>query len=254
MAMRTRLLLAGLCLATLPACFQFEVQAQAGYAELSLDGDVGYLNGSTGTATQQTVDSAFGLGDDQGSPFARVELDTGVPVISVSAFIFEDEGNGQLNADFGDLVAGLPVSTEFELTNIKGAYAFEIPLGPVSISPGIAVDYFDLTINARDRIGGGASQDLEIAGPLPLAFLRAEVDLDVVRLVAEGGYMEADIDDVDGSLLDIEAMLLINPVSALELFVGYRHLEIEVDGIVDDDTVDTDITVSGLVLGGGLRF
>ncbi|MCA8975158.1 MAG: hypothetical protein KDC98_10570, partial [Planctomycetes bacterium] len=135
--MRIRLFAAGLCLATLPSCFQFEVAAQAGYANLALDGNLGYQNGTTGPAVDQDIESAFGLGDRQGTPFVRAEIDTGVPVISVSAFMFEDDGIGRLNADFGDISAGLPVQTEFELTSIKAAYTFDIPIVPgiASIQP-----------------------------------------------------------------------------------------------------------------------
>lgn len=258
--MLIRLLVAGLCLATLPSCFQFEVAAQAGYAELALDGDIGYLNGTSGLAVTQDISTAFGLGDDQGTPIVRAEIDTGVPVISVSAFIFEDEGQGVLTSDFGDIglptgVTSLAVNTDFELTSIKVAYTFDIPIVPgiASIQPGLAVNYFDLFIDARAQ-AGFAQQTVDLAGPLPLAYLRGEVDLGIVSMTAEAGYFEVDVDDVSGSLLDVEAQLAVHPTSLLELFVGYRLLDFEVDGEVDNDTIDTAFTLEGLMVGGGLRF
>ena len=251
--MHMRLLAAGALLATLPACFQLEVQAQAGYAQLALDGDIGYVNGANNVAVAQDVESAFGLGDDQGSPYVRGQVDFGVPVLSVSAFTFEDDGTGQLNADFGNVPAGLPVATDFEMLNAKTALAFEIGLGPVSISPGIAIDYFDLQIDVRDLIGI-ATEQLELNAPVPLGFLRGEVDLGIVSGVAEVGYMTVDVDDVEGSLLDAEARVSVHPTALLELFVGYRYLGLEIDGEVDGDTFDTDLEVSGLLIGGGLRF
>ncbi|MFK7738672.1 MAG: hypothetical protein AB8H80_00005 [Planctomycetota bacterium] len=248
--MASTLLLAG---GLTTSCTSFEVAAQAGYAQLSAEGDVGYRNGASGGAIAQDIESALGLGDDQGSPYFRGMMDFGVPQLSVSAFQFEDSGSGLLNAEFGDISGGVTVESQIEMTNIKGAYAFEIGLGPVSLSPGIAVDYFDLSMTVQDQFGA-ATQDVTLSGPVPLAFLRAEVDLGIVRAVAEAGYMEVELDDIEGSLLDVEAQLQVHPSDLLEFFVGYRMLNLQVDGEVDGDQIDTDLTIGGLLIGGGIRF
>jgi hypothetical protein len=239
-----------------PSCYQFKAQAQGGYALLAVDGDLGYVSGSTSASIRQDVESAFGLGDDQGSPYARVSIDTGVPVFTVSGFTFDDSGEGVLQANFGDsplLIAGAPVQSELQMTNIKGSYLFQIDLGPVAISPGIAVDYFDLDVQVRDLIGI-ANERVDLQAPVPLAMLRGEVDLGVVSAMAEVGYMRVDVDDVSGSLLDIEAMLMVHPTSMVDLFVGYRSLQLVADGEIDGDTFDTDLQIGGLMFGGGLRF
>lgn len=241
-------------LVALTACSTPEFAIQAGYAQLSLDGDVGYLDGSTTVATEQTLDSAFGLGDDQGSPYGRLELDTGVLHWSVSGFAFEDEGVGTLTADFGaNLTAGVDVHSSFDLTNAKAAMAFDIDMGPVSIAPGLAVDYIDLNMVAEDS-PGVYHEEVDLQAPIPMLFLRAELDFDWVALVAEGGYVAVDVEDVDAKMLDLEAQLVVRPWSALELFAGYRSIAIEAEGLIDDDSVDIDLTLSGFVLGCGLRF
>lgn len=255
--MHTRLLLpatAFAALATLPSCAVPELEAQAAYAQLSLDGQFGYSDPST-TSIRQDIPSAFGLGDAQGSPYGRVQLDTGVQVISVSGFDFQDSGDGVLQADFGNnLTASTAVHSDFKLRNAKGAYAFEIPIGPVSISPGIALDYIDLDIQLRDLIGI-ATERVQLNAPVPLAFVRGEVDLGIVSAVAEVGYLSVNnIDDVDGSLLDIEALLVVHPTGLLELLAGYRMIDLKVDGLVDNQTFDTDIQLGGFFVGGGLRF
>lgn len=239
----------------LPSCLLPSFEVQAGYAELSVDGDIGYRSGS-GAAIQQDTQSAFGLGDDQGSPYVRAQLDFGVPVLTVSGFTFEDEGRGRLEAQFGDnpaLQAGAPVQSAFEMNNAKASYTFDIGLGPVSISPGIGVDYFDLLINVQDAFGI-ATEQVDLTGPLPLLLLRAEVDLSIVSAFVEAGYVAADVDDVDGELFDIEAQLAFRPTPLIDLFVGYRHVQLAVDGQIDGDQFDTDITISGLMVGGGVRF
>ncbi|MFT4516226.1 MAG: hypothetical protein ACI89X_004070 [Planctomycetota bacterium] len=239
----------------LPACTIPTLEVQAGYAQLSLDGDIGYSNGAT-VAVEQDFESALGLGDTQGSPYGRAQIDFGVPVLTVSAFSFEDDGRGSLQADFGNIPViggGVPVQSQLEMMNAKMSYAFEIGIGPVSISPGIAIDYFDLQIDVTDAFSI-AREQVDVSGPLPLAFLRADVDLGIVSAFAEAGYMSADIDDVDGELLDIEAQLVLHPAPLVELFVGYRYVNIALDGIVDTDTIDMDLTISGLIFGGGIRF
>ena len=246
--------LAAVC--ALPSCYQFKAHAQAGYAQLAVDGDLGYVSGSTTASIRQDIQSAFGLGDDQGSPYGRVSIDTGVPVLTVSAFSFDESGTGVLQANFGDsplLTAGTPVQSELEMMNIKGSYLFQIDLGPVAISPGIAVDYFDLDVQVRDLIGI-ANESVELQAPVPLAMLRAEVDLSVVSAMVEVGYMRVDVDEISGSLLDLEAMLMVHPTSMIDLFAGYRMLALEADGEIDGDTFDTDIQIGGLIFGGGIRF
>ncbi|MBM4061160.1 MAG: hypothetical protein FJ265_08705 [Planctomycetes bacterium] len=233
--------------------------AQLGYAQLALDGDVGYstpaANGeATDLAIRQDIQSAFGLGEDQGTPYGRLQLDTGVLVWSVSGFMFEEEGRGTLAANFGEnLTAGTEVYTDFALNNAKAALAFEIGLGPVSISPGIAANFIDLSMAAEDSIGI-VREEVELAAPIPLGFLRAELDLGIVALVAEAGYMSVDVEDVEASMLDLEALLAVRPLDWLDLFVGYRSIAIEAEGLIDEDEVDLDLTLSGFVIGGGVRF
>lgn len=256
--MRTRSLSAALALSLLAACSVPTAQAHVGYALLSIDGDLGYVNGNTSAAVQQDVDSAFGLGDQRGSPYVRAQVDVGVPVFSVSAFQFSDSGNGNLTADFGDISPGAPnatvaVHSELDLLNVKGAYTFDIGIGPVSIQPGIAVDYFDLQIKVRDQFSI-ANEDVQLNAPIPLGFLRGELDLGELRAVAEVGYMGIDIEDVKASLLDLEAQIVWHPIYLLDLFVGYRSLNLQVDGQIDNDTFDTDLTISGFMVGGGLIF
>jgi len=251
--MRFPFLIVAAPLLVLPSCYQLEVTAQAAYAQLSLDGDIGYRNGAANANIQQDIESAFGLGDGQGVPYGRVMLDTGVPVLAVSGFQFDESGTGVLQADFGDVPAGIAVDTDFEMTNAKASLAFQIDLGLVALSPGLALDYFDLKVDVQD-VFGAFQESVELAGPVPMLFLRAEADLGVVAAVAEGGYMKIDVEDVTASLLDLEALVEVRPTALVNLFVGYRLLNLAADGVIDGDTFDTDITISGFFVGGGVRF
>lgn len=240
-------------LLALPSCYQFQVSAQAAYSQLALDGDIGYQSGSTNASISQDVQSAFGLGDDQGAPYARVMLDLGTPVLAVSGFTFDEQGTGVLQANFGDIPAGIGVQSDFAMKSAKASYAFQIDLGPVAIAPGIAVDYFDLDIDVND-VFGAFQEHVQLAGPVPMLFLRAEADIGIASAVVEGGYMEIDIKDVTASLLDLEAVVEVRPTALVHLLAGYRMLNLRADGLIDGDTFDTDFTLSGFFVGGGVRF
>jgi hypothetical protein len=255
--MRTTLLLAALAaVATLPSCFSFGATAHVGYAQLAVDGDIGYVSGSTTASVAQDVESAFGLGDDQGRPYARVAADLGVPVIAVSAFTFEESGTGVLQANFGDsgtLIAGTPVESNLEMFNAKGSLAFEIDFGPISVAPGVCANYFDLDMRVRDLIGI-ADERVELNAPVPMVFVRGQVDVAIVSGIVEVGYMAIDVDDVETKFLDVEVLAMVHPTAMLDLFVGYRMLDLDAEGEIDGDTFDADLQIGGFLIGGGVRF
>ena len=236
-----------------PACTQFEVTAQAGYALFEVDGDIGYTDDGS-TVIAQDVESAFGLGDDQGTPYGRLGVDMGVPELTVSGFLFEDEGQGTLAADFGDISGGVEVNSELSITNAKAAYTLQIPIGPLTIAPGLAANYFDIDVAVATVLQGAASVDVQAEAPLPMAFLRAELDLDWVGLVAEVGYISIDVDDVDATLLDLEGLIEFRPANWVNLFAGYRMIDLDVQGIDDNERYDVDLQLGGLLVGGGFRF
>lgn len=241
--------------ALLTSCYQFEIAAQVGYSQLSLDGDVGYVSGSSSVAVQQDIDSGFGLGDAQGSPYARASLDLGVPRLAVSGYLFSDEGRGTLTADFGNnLTEGQDVDSKFDLGMAKASLAFDIPIGPLTISPGLAVDFVDLNMEVKDTIGI-ATESVELVAPLPMLYARAELALGSwVNLVGEGGYVQVDVEDISAKIVDLEALVELNAVGPFNLFAGYRKFLLEGDGVVDGDNVDISIGISGFLIGGGIRF
>jgi len=243
--------LVGLALLALAACTQFEISAQAGYTELAVGGEIG-LESSGSPVVDQNLDSALGLGGDSGSPYARLQLDMGVPQLSVSGFSFDQQGRGTLVANFGNVLAGQQVDSELSLANLKAAYAFEIGMGPVSVAPGLAVDWFDLDMRVNAI---GASEQIQVTGPVPLLFLRGDVDLGVVGVVGEAGYLTLpEVDEVEASLWDLELMVEVRPTDMLHLFVGYRSILLEGRGTSDDEDYDLDLDISGFMIGGGIRF
>jgi hypothetical protein len=240
----------------LAGCYQFQITAQGGYTEMSVGGDLALAStpGGSGVTVDQSVEDALGLGEEQGSPYGRVQIDFGVPVLTVSAFTFQEDGRGRLNASFGNIAGGTDVFTDLAFDNFKASYAFDIDFGPIKVAPGIACDVFNLDVHVQD-VAGFATEDLEVLAPVPMGFLRVEADLGLVGLVAEGGFIKIPkVQDTEGQFLDLEALVEIRPTAFFHLFGGYRMMNLEADGIADDQRFATDLDIRGWVVGGGFRF
>jgi hypothetical protein len=253
----------------LQSCFSLpSVAVHAGFAGMALDGNVGFapassdregrstrsVDGGSAGSVKQGIDDALGLGDLQGTPYLRAEVDLGMPRLSISGLRFRDSGSGVLDQQFGsNLPAATPVSSDFDLTNIKAALTFDLGFGPVTLSPGIALSYLDLKVGAEDVLGV-FREELDLTAPVPLPMIRGEVDLSVASLIAEIGYIDIDYDSVRAKMLDLEVLLEIRPTRILNIFVGYRSLQIEAAGRIKDDQVDVNVGLSGFIVGGGLRF
>jgi hypothetical protein len=252
-----RLLLrtAGIALLGLASCAGAAISGQLGYMQSHMSGEIALApnvgGGNLGTIHEGIDD--LGLGDESGSPYARVQANLGVLSLSASGFFLHDEGTSQLNVNFGGITAGTTVESKLDFANIKTALVFPIGLGPVHIAPGLAIDVFDLNVDVRD-INSNATEKIDVLVPTPLAFVRGSVDVGGVALVGEAGYMKLSVDQVDGEFLDLETWLEVRVTPSLFMFGGYRYINIKGNGIVDNQDFSTDLTVSGWQLGGGLRF
>jgi hypothetical protein len=173
--------------------------------------------------------------------------------------MFSDSGAGTLTNSFGGIAAGSAVSSQLDLTNIKSSLTFDIPLGPITLAPGVAVDVFDFDLNTRSTTVA-ASEDVSVIAPVPMLYLRGEADLGVVGLTAEFGYLDTPrISDVKGTFWDAELLVEVRPIPLLHLFAGYRFIHMNADGVTDKGSANeqnflTDVDVRGFVIGGGIRF
>jgi hypothetical protein len=238
-----------------PSC-SVSATAQAGYTSMAFGGNIGLAptSGSSGVAVSQSVDSALGLGQQSGSPYGRVQVELGVPVITLSAFKFHDEGTGHLQGQFGNISGGTDVVSNLDFTNLKGSFAFAVDLGLFKLAPGLAVDLFDIDMRVHD-VAGFAEEDFKVLAPVPMAFLRGETDLFSTTLVGEVGYMTIPkINDIKGTFWDAEAMLEVHPMPLFHLFAGYRYISISGQGTVDNQDFNTDLNIRGWQIGGGVRF
>lgn len=252
----SRLLLAGALVLATAACSPVGATLQAGYTQMRVGGSFALADGTggTGDAPLQDVGTAFGLGDDRGSPYVRAQLDLGGLVLGADAFLFEERGEGVLDASFGGLPATTPVAADLRFGCAKLSAVYDIDLGLVKVAPGLAMDVFDLDFRVEETSLGNAEEIDELVG-VPLLFVRAEAGIGVVDLVGEIGYLETPrIDGAEGRFLDVEVLAECSVLPMLHLFGGYRLIDLDANGDTGSESYGIDLQVRGWVLGGGLRF
>lgn len=233
------------------ACTSLSGSGEVGYARLAVHGDLALSDGAS--TDEQSLGSAFGLGDDRGAPYARGRLDVGWLALSGSVMSLQENGEGVLQSGFGALVAGTPVASDLDVAVGKLAAAIDLQIGPVHLQPGLAMDVFDLDFTVRETVLGNREEIDELLG-VPLLFVRGEVALGDLLATGELGWLDVASSGEGGRFLDAEARLQWSPVRPLSLAVGYRHLGIDANGDTDSGRVGVDLTLSGWFVGGGLRF
>lgn len=234
----------------------FGVTGQIGYAHMQVGGELALSSdlGGNPTAINQGIDSAFGLGDGQGSPYYRAQVDLGQPVITASAFWLRESGQGQLANSFGGLGSGTPVASRLDLAVAKITASYDFDLGLVKLSPGLQFDLFALDFDVREPTLGG-SEDIDDIVYVPMPFLRTEAGLGALSAVAELGYLELPGGHSnDGQFFDIEAMIEWHPLPLAHVFVGYRYISIDGEGDTGTSDFATDLQIQGWVVGGGVSF
>src|SRR5689334_1763105 len=105
-------LAAAVALLALASCAGAGLSGRVGYMQSHLGGEIALApnvgGGNLGTI-REGVDQ-LGLGDESGSPYARLQADIGIMSLSVSGFMLHDEGTAPLNVNFGGITAGTTVN------------------------------------------------------------------------------------------------------------------------------------------------
>ena len=245
-----------LALFALTACAPIGWTAQAGYMQVAVGGNFALASGTggIGSAPEQDIGTAFGLGDQRGSPYLRVQADLGSVVLTASGFQFQESGQGQLDASFGGLPAATLVSSDLQFGCAKLSATFDVDLGPVKLSPGLAMDVMHIEFRAEELTTRSAEVIDEVVG-VPLLFLRAEAGVGIVDLVGEVGYLQVPRSGTStGRFLDAELLAECTVLPLLHLFAGYRFIDIAATGDTGTESYGIDLQVRGWLIGGGLRF
>ena len=241
----------------LVSCSGFAITADVGFAQFSPSGDLG-LGPSSGVVDPKSVkndiETSLGIDDSLGTPYVRLEFSAAVASFTFSAFSIGDSANGILAADYGDIPVGSSVNTDMDLTSLKAAVHFDLfNLGPIRISPGLGVNLLAVDIESRSTIAT-INEQVDESVPIPMVFLQAEVDLGVIDAVVDLGYLDVDVGNVRGSMIDVEAIARWRPISHFEAFVGYRLILLEADGDSDGQNFLFDLALNGWIIGVGIHF
>lgn len=253
---RLRAMAALLCLGLLlPSCGIARLHGYAGYTQTQLSGDLGLAPslGSSSVITTADVEDDLNLGES-GAPYVRVEAGGGPVSVTVSAFRYGSSADGTLTGTFGNIPAGFAVHSDAEIINVKAAVAFDlINIGVVRISPGIAVDYFDIDVEVT-ATSFSAFDRVDVTAPVPMLFVQVAADVGPVGATVDVGAMDVDLPDAGGTFFDVEAMLRVEPFDHVEFIAGYRWISIDADGEASSQGFDADLELQGWFVGGGVTF
>ena len=204
------------------------------------------------------VDSDLDLGGADYEPLVRAEADFGPLIASASWFRMEQDGTSTLTADFGGISAGSTVASEIDIAVGQGRCVVDLLDTDVAkLGLGVAADWFDLDLESKEATLGTTERvDVEQLVPLLAAHGAVRFDLPLLmplRLDVNAAAITAHIGDIDGTVVDIEAILR-GEAGWLGFFAGYRYIYVSLDGEVSGDPFDGDIYLDGWMAGISVRF
>ena len=118
----------------------------------------------------------------------------------------------------------------------------------------MALDYFDIDIRVDAISGFSQSERVNSNAPIPMLHGQAQLDLKAVSLIVEGGWINAEVRDTEGTFFDVAAMLRVPLHDRIHLFAGYRYISLDGEGRADEQNLAADLTIDGWVAGLGVRF
>jgi hypothetical protein len=262
-----RLVLLSLLLA--PACAipgdsawsDLHANGYAGFYQLTAGGGVNDISGTSGgltasgdlsvndeTETNLLYGARFG--------FAPVE-------IFLSGFSHESTHGGTFNGTLGPISGTADARTDLDFGLQRIGVGFDVVNTPVArLGLIVGVDFFSFNDFSFTATQGAVSQSYSIADnedvPIPVVGLRGDVGLPLTGLRAGGEIsgFQADVEDVDAEFLDIDVHLGWEPNNNdwIEVLVGYRMIEFEFDGEIDDSTIDGSLDLDGFYVALGIIF
>jgi len=221
------------------------------------------LSGKVGLSTTITTDvdtiglsSDLGLGGTEVVPYLRGEAVAGGFDLAVSGFHTSQSGHGTVTADFGNITAGTNVNTDLDLWLAHGHVAWNfVETQWIDVGAGLGADYVDFKLDAEDPTFA-LRESVAVRQFVPLVEARTSVRLPVVPLDLELslGAITGTVDQIDGTVIDAEALLHARIAGPLALFAGYRYVHFDIKGTSSSQSFDGDVELSGFMVGASLRF
>lgn len=213
------------------------------------------LQNSTGTLAgeyENNLGRDLGLDETEPSPYLRFQMDKDRHRVRVHGFAIDSDGNGVLANDYGNIVAGTPVTTKMEFFTIAANYGYQIFRNEHwRFAVGGQAGLYALDVAAR-ATGGREEVETDVLVPMP--FVEGEFLLGSLTFGANAAVMAADLGDAAGRYLDVEGYARWSAAKDFDFFAGYRYMVLDAYGQATSRDFDADVDVEGFFFGAGIRF
>lgn len=193
----------------------------------------------------------------------------------VSEFGYDGNSSGLATGGVTFLGTTLPlaetlatdVALDMNITKLMlGIDVINTPVARVGFLAGVDFFTFDrfAATAAEDKlvlgvpvISRGDTQNILINedAPVPIVGIRGDVQLPFgVRLGGEFTGLNADFDDADIKLTDLDLNANYEPWDNVELVLGYRMIDVSIDGSISGTALDADLDLSGPYFGVSLYW
>ncbi|MBL8755572.1 MAG: hypothetical protein JNK15_19905 [Planctomycetes bacterium] len=239
----------------IPACRGASYRAEVGPYFAQARGDVALQNAG-GTLqlgqNQQDLERNLGLGDNEVSPYVRLQADKDKHRVRLHGFGVEEDGSGVLTSDYGGIVAGASVQTNMDLYSIAASWSYQVWRGEnYRVGLGGQAGFYSLDVAARSAVG---REEVTTSVLVPMPFVEAEWMWRDFTVGANAALMSADLGDASGRYLDLEGYGRWQIGKDFDVFAGYRYFVLDGYGEASSREFDADVDVHGWFFGAGVKF
>jgi hypothetical protein len=217
------------------------------------------ISGATQLSGSFSLDSEKEYTSQYGARIGFAPFELSVSQFSYSrnqTGVFNSDGNG----DFGSVTGDFDISSTLDIDTTKimlGIDVMNTPMARVGLLAGfdlLSFNKFSLT-----EIGGtNSSQDVLLDDELPVPIIGFRADVAIpgtdIRLGAEITGVSIDIDGIEASFFDHDINLNMEIFENTEAVIGYRVVDLSIDGEINDTTINMDLTMSGPYFGVSIDF
>lgn len=209
--------------------------------------------------------SALGLDDRETDPGATLSFGDGFSGLDLTYDQYRRKrSSGRLANDFGALNRGETTRSDldylgYRIGYVASVYGYDFPSGIP-----LGTDY-ELTPHVQLGLGGGLhrvrqdltvfdvdrslTEDFSATGIVPFATLRAQVNLDTIKVRVDQSLSLGDWGDMTGLYRDSLYTVRWEAAYAVDVLVGWRQLSLEAQGRNGGNKFELDTTYTGWVLG-----
>ena len=260
----TRICLPLVCSALIPAC---AIPGDAPWSDLHVNLDAaGFrptLEASAGNIVTPGINGSFAINSaTEYSDLYGARIGLAPFELSFSQFSYSRNQAGVFDGSLDDqnFTSGTVVDSALDIGATKimlGVDVLNTPIARVGILAGI--DLLSFNKFSLTEEGNGIVQNVLVNQevPIPIIGLRGDIAIPgtSISLGAEISGISIDVDEVEASFFDHNINLSMEIVKNAEVVVGYRTINLNVDGDIGDTQIQNmDLSMSGPYFGVSIYF